>query len=147
MEKFAGGKFRGRKISRNFIRSGYLFRGRKISRKIQIREYSENFLHTKNTCISVVNHVMVMSLRVHLSGHSFQSVVNPLLCNVMQRYNLYYLTGFTSSFPQPTLCFRNNSSQAVSILFQDWMIKILIDSICTSILSLKFLNGLHLCSV
>ena len=48
-----GGKIRGRKISRNSMRSGYLFRGRKISRKIQIREYSENFLHAKNTCCTV----------------------------------------------------------------------------------------------
>ena len=48
-----GGKNRGRKISRNSMRSGYLFRGRKISRKIQIREYSENFLHAKNTCYTV----------------------------------------------------------------------------------------------
>ena len=53
-ENFAGGKFRGRKISRNSIRSGYYFRGRKISRKIQIREYSENFLHAKNWCYTVV---------------------------------------------------------------------------------------------
>ena len=45
-----GGKFRGRKISRNSIRSGYYFRGRKISRKIKIREYSENFIHAKNWC-------------------------------------------------------------------------------------------------
>ena len=52
-EKFVGGKFRGRKISRNSMRSGYLFRGRKISRKIQIREYSEKFLHAKNTCYTV----------------------------------------------------------------------------------------------
>ena len=51
---FAGGKFRGRKISRNSIRSGYYFRRRKISRKIQIREYSENFLHAKNWCYTVV---------------------------------------------------------------------------------------------
>ena len=35
------------------MRSGYLFRGRKISRKIKIREYSENFLHAKNTCYTV----------------------------------------------------------------------------------------------
>ena len=35
------------------MRSGYLFRGRKISRKIQIREYSENFLHAKNTCYNL----------------------------------------------------------------------------------------------
>ena len=48
-----GGKFRGRKISRNSIRSGYYFRGRKISRKIKIREYSENFLHAKNWCYTV----------------------------------------------------------------------------------------------
>ena len=53
-EKFAGRKFRGRKISRNSMRSGYLFRGRKISRKIQIREYIENFLHAKNTCYTVI---------------------------------------------------------------------------------------------
>ena len=38
-EKFAGEKFRGRKISRNSIRSGHLFRRRKNSRKIEIREY------------------------------------------------------------------------------------------------------------
>ena len=50
-----GGKFRGRKISRNSIRSGYYFRGRKISRKIQIREYSENFLHAKNWCYTVID--------------------------------------------------------------------------------------------
>ena len=49
-----GGKIRGRKISRNSMRIGYLFRGRKISRKIQIREYSENFLHAKNTCYTVL---------------------------------------------------------------------------------------------
>ena len=49
-----GGKFRGRKISRNSMRSGYLFRGRKISRKIKIREYSKNFLHAKNTCYTVL---------------------------------------------------------------------------------------------
>ena len=48
-----GGKIRGRKISRNSMCSGYLFRGRKISRTIQIREYSENFLHAKNTCYTV----------------------------------------------------------------------------------------------
>ena len=53
-ENFAGVNFRGRKISRNSIRSGYYFRGRKISRKIQIREYSENFLHAKNLCYTVV---------------------------------------------------------------------------------------------
>ena len=35
------------------MRIGYLFRGRKISRKIQIREYSENVLHAKNTCYTV----------------------------------------------------------------------------------------------
>ena len=52
-EKFAGGKFRGRKISRNSIRSGYYFRGRKISRKIKIRENSENLLHAKNVCYTV----------------------------------------------------------------------------------------------
>ena len=52
-ENFAGGKFSGRKISRNSIRSGYYFRGRKISRKIQIREYSENFLHAKKLCYTV----------------------------------------------------------------------------------------------
>ena len=45
--------FAGRKISRNSIPSGYYFRGRKISRKIQIREYSENFLHAKNWCYTV----------------------------------------------------------------------------------------------
>ena len=50
-----GRKIRGRKISRNSMRGGYLFRGRKISRKIQIREYSENFLHAKNTCYTVCN--------------------------------------------------------------------------------------------
>ena len=55
-ENFAGGKFRGRKISRNSIRSGYYFRGRKFSRKIQIREYSENFLHAKNWCYTVLHY-------------------------------------------------------------------------------------------
>ena len=54
-ESFAGGKFRGRKISRNSIRSGYYFRGRKISRKIPIREYSEHFLHAKNWCYTVLD--------------------------------------------------------------------------------------------
>ena len=58
-----GGKIRGRKISRNSIRSGYYFRGRKISRKIKIREYSEHFLHAKNWCYTVVQraecHIMV----------------------------------------------------------------------------------------
>ena len=39
---------------RNSIRSGYYFCGRKISRKIPIREYSENFLHAKNWCYTVV---------------------------------------------------------------------------------------------
>ena len=53
-EKFAGVNFRGRKISRNSIRSGYYFRGRKISRKIKIRENSENLLHAKNWCYTVV---------------------------------------------------------------------------------------------
>ena len=52
-EKFAGGKFRGRKISRNSSRSGYYFRGRKISRKIEIRENSEIKLHAKNWCYAV----------------------------------------------------------------------------------------------
>ena len=52
-EKFAGGKFRGRKISRNSIRSGYYFRGRKISRKIEIRENSEIKLFAKNWCYAV----------------------------------------------------------------------------------------------
>ena len=50
VEKFAGGKFRERKMSQNSIRSGYYFRGRKISRKIEIRENSENLLHAKNWC-------------------------------------------------------------------------------------------------
>ena len=54
-EKFAGGKFRGRKISRNSTRSGYYFRGRKISRKIKIRENSEIKLHAKNWCYTVVD--------------------------------------------------------------------------------------------
>ena len=53
-EIFAGGKFRGWKISRNSIRSGYYFRGRKISRKIKIRENSENLLHAKNWCYTVL---------------------------------------------------------------------------------------------
>ena len=35
-------------MSRNSIHSGYYFRGRKI------REYSENFLHAKNWCYTVV---------------------------------------------------------------------------------------------
>ena len=55
-EKFARGKFR-----KNSMRSGYLFRGRTISRKIQFREYSENFLHAKNTCYTVYvpnSHIM-----------------------------------------------------------------------------------------
>ena len=52
---FARGKLRGRKISRNSIRSGYYFRGRKISRKIKIRENSENLLHAKNWCYTVVH--------------------------------------------------------------------------------------------
>ena len=52
-EKFAGGKFRGRKFSRNSIRRGYYFRGRKISRKIKIRENSENLVHAKNWCYTV----------------------------------------------------------------------------------------------
>ena len=52
-EKLAGEKIREGEISRNSICSGYLFRGRKISRKIQIREYSEHFLHAKNTCYTV----------------------------------------------------------------------------------------------
>ena len=55
-----GGKFRGRKISRNSIRSGYYFRGRKISRKIPIREYSENFLHAKNWCYTVILPVVML---------------------------------------------------------------------------------------
>ena len=46
-ENFAGENFRGRKISRNSIRSEFYFRGRKFSRKIKIREYSEHFLHAK----------------------------------------------------------------------------------------------------
>ena len=53
-EKFAGGKFRVRKISRNSIRSGYYFRGRKISGKIKIRENSETLLHAKNWCYTVL---------------------------------------------------------------------------------------------
>ena len=40
----------------NSICSGYYFRGRKISRKIQIREYSENFLHAKNWCYTVIEY-------------------------------------------------------------------------------------------
>ena len=60
-----GGKFRGRKISRNSIRSGYYFRGRKISRKIQIREYSENFLHAKNWCYTVLG---TTNRATHLKG-------------------------------------------------------------------------------
>ena len=53
-ENFAGGNFRWRKISRNSIRGGYCIRGRTISRKIKIREYSENFLHAKNWCYTVL---------------------------------------------------------------------------------------------
>ena len=40
-ETFAGGKFRGKKISR----------------KIKIREYSENLLHAKNWCFTVDGHL------------------------------------------------------------------------------------------
>ena len=65
-ENFAGGKFRGRKISRNSIRSGYYFRGRKISRKIQIREYSENFLHAKNWCYTVFNSATFLPMLIPL---------------------------------------------------------------------------------
>ena len=54
-EKFAGGKFRGRKISRNSIRSGYYFRGRKISRKIKIRENSQNLLQAKYWCYTLLS--------------------------------------------------------------------------------------------
>ena len=54
LERYYNLMFAGRKISRNSIRSGYYFRGRKISRKIQIREYSENFLHAKNVCYTGV---------------------------------------------------------------------------------------------
>ena len=50
-ENFAGGKF----CERKSIRSGYYFRGRKISRKIKIRENSENLLHAKNWCYTVVH--------------------------------------------------------------------------------------------
>ena len=65
-EKFAGGKFRGRKISRNSIRSGYYFRGRKISRQIKIRENSENVLHAKNWCYTVLLHVIFSN--EHIAG-------------------------------------------------------------------------------
>ena len=58
-EKFAGGKFRGRKISRNSIRSGYYFRGRKISCKIKSRENSENLLHAKNLCFTICQNMML----------------------------------------------------------------------------------------
>ena len=40
-EKFAGGKFRGRKISRNSIRSGYYFLGKTILRKIKFPKISK----------------------------------------------------------------------------------------------------------
>ena len=70
-EKFAGGKFRGRKISRNSIRSGYYFRGRKISRKIQIREnseHSEHLLHAKNWCYTVLCFARIISTLCPNSG-------------------------------------------------------------------------------
>ena len=78
-----GGKFRGRKISRNAIRSGYYFGGRKISRKIKIRENSENLLHAKNWCYTVLRlqiefnehhrvHIMKVSFKYPLSPFGFQ---------------------------------------------------------------------------
>ena len=57
-----GGKFRGRKISRNSIRSGYYFRGRKISRKIQIREYSE---HSSTRKICVIQYCRYIGPTIH----------------------------------------------------------------------------------
>ena len=65
-----GGKFRGRKISRNSIRSGYYFRGRKISRKIKIRENSENLLHAKNWCYTVCPN-QKQTIRVSLLSAAF----------------------------------------------------------------------------
>ena len=78
-EKFAGRKFRGRKISRNSMRSGYLFRGRKISRKIEIREYNENFLHAKNSVIQYL--IVAMSCIAQVfSGNNIGGMVSMFLC-------------------------------------------------------------------
>ena len=76
-EKFAGGKFRGRKISRNSIRSGYYFRGRKISRKIKIRENSENLLHAKNWCYTVLFFTFLLVTIILLSSLPIVFVANP----------------------------------------------------------------------
>ena len=81
-EIFAGGKFRGRKISRNSIRSGYYFRGRKISRKIQIREYSENFLHAKNLCYTVLTTgIFPDKLKIAKVVPIYKKGENTQLCN------------------------------------------------------------------
>ena len=47
-EKFAGGKFREIPFAVDIY-----FAGEKFRAKSKIREYSENFLHAKNTCYTV----------------------------------------------------------------------------------------------
>ena len=86
-EHFAGDKFRGRKISRYSIRSGYYFRGRKISRKIPIREYSENFLHAKKWCYTVL----------HL--HDYQCKANYLIDSQCGPFR--NITGSLGCLPSP----------------------------------------------
>ena len=71
-EKFARGKFRWRKISRNSIRSGYYFRGRKISRKIKIRENSEHLLHAKTWCYLLYSRCLPSPLPRTIFGISWR---------------------------------------------------------------------------
>ena len=95
-EKFAGGKFRGWKILRNSVRSGYYFRGRKISRKIKIRENSEHFLHAKNWCYTVL---LIKKCRFfnrpffcfRRNNKSFQSLIHmsTLSCRVIREMSFF----------------------------------------------------------
>ena len=71
-EKFARGKFRWRKISRNSICSGYYFRGRKISRKIKIRENSEHLLHAKTWCYLLYSRCLPSPLPRTIFGISWR---------------------------------------------------------------------------
>ena len=107
-EKFTGGKFRGRKISRNSIRSGYYFRGRKISRKIKIRENSENLLHAKNWCytvfrISAFSLLLVANLPYLLARGATPSII------VSCCYSLY--TGQTTTDQRQRVCKLHSSPQ------------------------------------
>ena len=86
-ENFAGGKFRGRKISRNSIRSGYYFRGREFraksqfanlakissSRKIGVMQYCESSFR-----VIIANNTMTSNRATFYIHMGWRWKINPI---------------------------------------------------------------------